>query len=432
MEFNPLDPDLLALQSLIKSLPKVVETKINLSTMFKTIRQKMNQGLFYQDILDFVFTSLDEIIPYDRIGIALLEEDGTRIRLNWVRSKLEINALRKDYAASMHNSSLQVLIDSGEPRIIEDLEAYLVLHPGSASTRLAVDDGVRSSLTCPLVLDGSPLGVIFFSSSTRNTYGEAHVEIFCEIASGLALIIEQGLNKKTRQLLGSKEKIFRDTIHDLNNPLSVIQLTLDMVARKKWFQELPEDSKKSFAILRRNCEAMVNLTHDLTYAQKNLDTEKPLDLVAHPLENFLSEVLADSEIMARRKKMTVRLLKEPNLPDSAVLDPGKIKECIENFISNGVKYSREGSELLIHVSVNTNGKRLCVTVTDQGQGIPNSEIPILFTEFGTTSVRPTANEPSRGLGLANVRRVILAHSGDVFVTSVVNVGSVFGFWIPLD
>jgi transcriptional regulator with GAF, ATPase, and Fis domain len=203
MNINPFDPDLQALQVHLKTLPKVIERKVILSSLFRSIHEKMNQGLFYEDILDFVFMSLDKIIPYDRIGIALIEEEGKQIRLSWVRSKLKISTLKKDYSASMKNSSLQKLLSSGQPRIINNLEAYLIQNPDSISTKLALEDGINSSLTCPLIFDGRPLGVIFFSSAKISTYDESHIDLFSEIASGLALIVEQGLHKKTRELLNS-------------------------------------------------------------------------------------------------------------------------------------------------------------------------------------------------------------------------------------
>lgn len=432
MNTNPFDTDLQALQVHLKTLPRVIERKIMLSSLFRSIHEKMNQGLFYENILDFVFMSLDKIIPYDRIGIALIEEQGKQIRLSWVRSKLKISTLKKDYSASMKNSSLQKLISSGQPRIINNLEAYLIQNPDSLSTKLALQDGIHSSLTCPLIFDGRPLGVIFFSSAKISTYDESHIDLFSEIASGLALIVEQGLHKKTRELLNSKEKFFRNTIHDLNNPLMVIKLTLDMLARKKWFQDLGEESKNAFTILKRNCEAMINLTTDLTYAEQHKVAEKPLNFVKHPLKKLLNEILLDSEVMAKKKDIKVRLISGNDIPAIITMDPGKIKEAVENLVSNAIKYSQEKTRILIKVSKKTLEPILCLAVTDEGQGIPESEIPKLFTEFGTTTVRPTANEPSCGLGLLNVKRIIHAHHGDVFVRSKNGAGSSFGFWIPFD
>jgi signal transduction histidine kinase len=69
-------------------------------------------------------------------------------------------------------------------------------------------------------------------------------------------------------------------------------------------------------------------------------------------------------------------------------------------------------------------------VIDQGQGIPESEFPKLFQEFGKTSVRPTEGESSSGIGLAIVRKIVEQHGGRASIRSEVGRGSTFGFWIP--
>ncbi len=68
---------------------------------------------------------------------------------------------------------------------------------------------------------------------------------------------------------------------------------------------------------------------------------------------------------------------------------------------------------------------------DQGQGIPESELPKMFVEFGRTSVRPTGGEKSIGLGLAIVKRMVEAHGGRIWVESKVGIGSTFAFTLPL-
>jgi signal transduction histidine kinase len=74
---------------------------------------------------------------------------------------------------------------------------------------------------------------------------------------------------------------------------------------------------------------------------------------------------------------------------------------------------------------------VCISVRDQGQGIPEEEIPKLFSEFGRVSVRPTAGESSTGLGLAIVKRLVEAHGGCIDVQSKVGEGSTFQVILPL-
>lgn len=428
--FVNYDPDLEEFTQIIKNLPDIVKTKLELSRIFKTIHEKMNRGLFYQDILDFVFTSLDSLIPFDRIGIALLENEGHDIRLNWVKSKLPINSLKKDYVAELKGSSLQKIINTEEPRIINDLEEYLIRNPKSKSTQLALQDGIHSNLTCPLILNGSPLGVIFFSSSKTSTYKNSHIDIYSEISQGLALIIQQGLLKEKMSEISTKEKIFRNTIHDLNNPLTIIQGTLEMIIRKEKWYELSVETKKAVNVLMRNCESMISLVHDLTLMSEMRSDKKTINPVICTLDSFLAEIMIDSEVLATKKDIQVNLVKNADIPNQAKFDPSRLKEALENLISNAIKYSKERTHVSISVELNDEKNKLTFSVKDEGQGIPEQELTKLFKDFGKTSVRPTANEPSTGLGLANVKRLIEAHGGEVFVKSQIGHGSTFGFWIP--
>ena len=70
-------------------------------------------------------------------------------------------------------------------------------------------------------------------------------------------------------------------------------------------------------------------------------------------------------------------------------------------------------------------------MADKGLGIPVSEIPKLFREFGKTSVRPTEGETSTGLGLAIAKKIVEQHEGAISVVSAAGKGSTFTFWIPL-
>ena len=73
---------------------------------------------------------------------------------------------------------------------------------------------------------------------------------------------------------------------------------------------------------------------------------------------------------------------------------------------------------------------MIVSVKDQGQGIPESELNRLFKPFHRTSVRSTDGEKKTGLGLAIVQKIIASHGGKVWVNSVVGQGSTFSFSIP--
>jgi class 3 adenylate cyclase len=159
------------------------------------VTERINAGVFLDEVLNHVFEAFEKIVPYDRIGLALIEKnkDGTEIvSAHWARANYEKIFISDQYRAPLNGSSLEKIATTKKPRILNDLNRYLRDNPDSKSTVLIVKEGIQSSLTCPLVIDDSTTGFIFFSSLRKNTYRQAHVELFLQIAGELAITIEKG------------------------------------------------------------------------------------------------------------------------------------------------------------------------------------------------------------------------------------------------
>ncbi|QDT45206.1 Phytochrome-like protein cph2 [Gimesia alba] len=187
----PVD-DLGRLGMALLELSKKLEKKFDEMQKLSEVTTHINEGLFLDEILDQLYDSFRNIIPYERIGLAMLEEGESVLRAHWERSEAKQVYLKGGFKALMAGSSLQQILETGNPRIINNLKKYLLEHPCSASTKLIVKEGIRSSLTCPLVVQGKPIGFIFFSSFLTNAYRETHISIFKQIANQLASIIEKG------------------------------------------------------------------------------------------------------------------------------------------------------------------------------------------------------------------------------------------------
>ena len=224
----------------LRALAQTLKAQAEQSTMLAEITQRVNEGLRIKEILDHVYESFSSLIPYDRIGLALLEEGNTVVRSFWAHSEAMEIKLPVGYSAVLAGSSLEDIFSTGRPRILNDLEDYLEKHPNSDSTRRIVEEGMRSSLTCPLVAKGQPVGFLFFSSTKANTYSEAHQDIFLQIAGQLAVTLEKGriyqeLLDITAELRAARDALeteaTRDSLTGLWNRRSIFELLKRDMAR---------------------------------------------------------------------------------------------------------------------------------------------------------------------------------------------------------
>jgi len=181
------------------------------------LTEQANAGFVLDQILNQLYDSFRPLIPYERISLALLERSGDLLRARWARSDSSRIRLKAGYAAPMQGSSLEKIIETGEPRILNDLEDYLREHPNSKSTRLIVEEGIKSSLTCPLIALGKPVGFLFFSSMERNTYQDVHVDLFVQIADQLSMIVEKTRLYEQLQYSNSKLQEANDKLERLSS-----------------------------------------------------------------------------------------------------------------------------------------------------------------------------------------------------------------------
>ncbi len=407
------------------------------------ITEQLNAGIVLEDILEQVYFTFREVIPYNRIGFSLLvEEDGqTLVRARWAKTDQPEIMLGVGYEAPLEGSSLHHIAVTGEPRILNDLEAYYREHPTSEATRLILQEGVRSSLTCPLIANGVCIGFMFFSSVHPNTYQQGHVHIFRQIAGELALIVEKGhlvnrllqehaaveeQNQQLQELNEMKNRFLGMAAHDMRNPLSVV-LSASEYLLDESSGPLNEDQHHLASIINLCSKRMITLLNDLLDVHK-IETgrlELTLDDVA--LEPLLHDAISMHTALAARKAITVVSGKTEPLVVHA--DANRIGQVIDNLIDNAVKYSPPGST--VTVSADHHDGHARVAVRDQGPGIPPEEHPRLFQDFSRLSTRPTGGEASTGLGLAICRRIVEAHKGEIGVISTPGQGSIFWFTLPL-
>src|SRR5690606_9255555 len=108
-------------QALTK-LVQIIQTRQRETEKISQITSHINAGLLLDEILENVYADFRELIPYNRIGFSVIDEDGQRVRARWAKSDQSHLAITRGYSAPLQGSSLQKIIQTQKPRIINDLE----------------------------------------------------------------------------------------------------------------------------------------------------------------------------------------------------------------------------------------------------------------------------------------------------------------------
>ncbi|MFQ5506693.1 MAG: sensor histidine kinase, partial [Planctomycetota bacterium] len=147
------------------------------------------------------------------------------------------------------------------------------------------------------------------------------------------------------------------------------------------------------------------------------------DLVA-----LLGERARLLEKTAEQKKIRLEVEEASELPE-VLVDRVRLAAVIDNLLSNALKYSEPGGRVLIYWEASETS--VTTHIRDSGVGLPEEDMSELFTSFKPLSARPTAGEPSTGLGLVIVKRMVELHGGRVWAKSKLGVGSTFSFSLPI-
>ncbi len=425
----------------LRSLAEKLEMEYRRLQRLDQITSDINAGLLLEEILEKIYRDFREFIPYNRIGFSVIEEDGTRVRARWARSDAGEMQIAQGYSASLAGSSLEMILRTGTPRIINDLEEYLRAKPDSESTQKIVREGMRSSLTCPLIANGVPVGFMFFSSRTPHMYDHVHVEIFQRIANQLSVILEKGRlvselamqksaierqNEELRKLNELKVRFLSMAIHDLRHPLAVIQMAADLLLDDSL--SLSDEHRSRFMLdIDNQAKHMLALIEDLLSVSQFETGRLELWEESLDVKLFLEEAITRHSGLAAPKGTRVILGSVP--PGEVIADRRRLRQVIDNLISNAVKYSPAGST--VQVWAEQTPTHWCVYVRDEGPGIREEDRAKLFQYFSRLNVQPTGGESSTGLGLAISRQVIEAHGGEIDVISEPGMGSTFWFTLPI-
>ncbi len=383
-----------------------------------------------EEVIDFLFEHTQDLFPCDRIGVAFIEEDGRRLRLHYVVSNYEPLYLTEGYAADLSDSSLSAIFQSGSPRILNDLKLYAKSHPESESTTLLLKEGVLSSMTCPLTVDGRPVCLIFRSSRKARAYTDHHIDLHLEIAERLGQAVEKTYRiERLSEAINSYMEMLGFVTHELKSPLASI-ITLASTFRDGYFGPVSEEHKKIIdRIVKR-----ASYLHDLSAEYLNLSRFESGRLKMNLQKaDFIDDIIEPALEIILPQMEDRKIVLEKNIPSSGIsltCDPELMKTVMVNLLGNAVKYGNDGGT--VRLTVNPDANILKVSVWNEGPGFSKEEKKILFRKFSRIDSPDLMKRKGSGIGLYIAWNIIQAHGGRIRAEAEKGAWAEFSFEIPLE
>ncbi len=281
--------------------------------------------------------------------------------------------------------------------------------------------------------DGEVFGTICILDRKEIVLNETVEELLLKVKGFIetdlqSLLLEQQLEEKNEQLeeaLIVKDKFFNIIAHDLKSPFNSLlgfsQLLVDQINEKDY------DGIEQYAnIMRQSSQNAMNLlTNLLEWSRTQIGR---LEFIPEYFElvAFIEETTPVFDDVAGQKSITIKRSLPHNLPVFA--DKHMIGTVLRNLISNAVKFTRQGGEVI--VSAQRDQNEVVVSVSDNGVGISARRIDNLFRLDKSESTAGTAKEQGTGLGLILCKEFVEKHGGKIWVESIEGKGSDFKFTMP--
>jgi len=382
------------------------------------------------DVVDFLFDETQGLIPCDRMSLALVEEDGRRIVAHHVRASYSPVLLGPGFSQDLNDTSLASVLMDGVPRIIGNLEQYLGEHPCSRSTELLLREGIRSSLTCPLIVEGRVVGFLFRSSRTPFQYSRKSVELQISIGERISQAVEKAW--RIEQLEEANRGYFEMlgfVSHELKNPVASMVTDARLVADGYLGEVAPAQRNKLERLIKKGEQLLELVGEYLDLAQMEGNELQANFAQRVPLESAVIEPAVEvirPQIESRAMKLLIDMSQTPRLLLDC--DPVLLRIVLVNLLANAVKYGRDGGEIRVRVSASRS--RITVAVWNQGPGFPLAERAKLFHRFSRLDEPELRKSRGTGLGLYNAWRIVQLHGGTMRATSEQGSWAQFSFEIP--
>jgi signal transduction histidine kinase len=410
--------------------------QVRLAEAARDVIRRAGRELDPDEILNSLSTGLVDVLDLTDFWLHMSKPGGRGIRTKVYREdfKLPIDDLTSPFMVDYG----QYLWDQRSITVQTPEGAERLPHPDAEAQRL-ITEWIRHYKVGSIV--GVPIGsgqtwygaMLLGRGPDKPHWSELELITAADLGRDFGRVVHNSrayLRQKAavdslRELEAHKSRLIATVAHELKNPLSAFRWNIESLP----YAESKEEYAEVLTALTRNRDRTEKIVADLAMLSKvsdpdHLPTTVPIQ-VAPVLEEVYSQLSAEMPTSDAHELV----FEMPSDDVYVTLAPGDLDRVVINLVTNAIKYSPEGGQVI--VSTRTSPGWFELRVTDHGLGISPEDQDRLFTEF-FRSTNPTAlKQPGTGLGLTIVSRIVSRRGGLISVDSTPGVGSTFRVTLPI-
>lgn len=358
----------------------------NFNTMSRMLEENLDEINSEREKLETVLSCLkDAVITFGK--------DGRPLQINRAATDLFADAKREELTLDY---------------------IFSLLHYESGGIDISLDDE-----------GGGDVPAVRYKGRVYELYfGNIRYRDASSMREGVILVIHDVT--QSYELDRSRREFVANASHELRTPLTTIKMVIEALAgdegvtkneMNKSFLDMAETESTRMELLIKNLLTLSQLdSKTMNFNVREFDLEESVAYLAKSLAVNAS---------ARGHKLTFDGAYDPVIIRG---DKIRIEQILINITSNAIKYTPDGGR--ISLRLHDLGDRAEITITDNGVGIPEEDIPHLFERFYRVEKARSSDKGGTGLGLAIAKEFAVAHGGDIRVSSIVGKGTTFTVTLP--
>jgi PAS domain S-box-containing protein len=299
------------------------------------------------------------------------------------------------------------------PDIIENIEK--TFRDGSQDWQSEVGNVVFRSHTTPIHdNDGILMGVVGSSYDVTELI-KLHQELEAAVKAA------EAANR-------SKSSFLARMSHEIRTPLNAV-LGISEIQLQN--EILPPDVKEAFARIFNSGNLLLGIINDILDISKVEAGKLELIQECYDVSSMINDTVFLNMIKYENKPIEFTLNVDENVPATLYGDELRIKQILNNVLSNAFKYTDEGEvELAINAKYTGDAVTIVFSVRDTGQGMTGEQLNKLFDEYSRFNLETNKTTEGTGLGMGITRNLVQLMNGEIFAESEPGKGSLFTVRLP--